>query len=495
MRKKKLFLNTGTALLNQIITLICGFILPRQILIHFGSDMNGLVSSITQFLGFISLMEMGVGAVVQSSLYKPLAEKDENEISSIMVAAGSFFNKIAVAMIAYTVILMVFYPTCINNSYGFWSTAILVAAISISSIAQYFFGITNQLLLNADQKSYVQLLVQSIATILNTAVSVLLITAGCSINIVKLGSSLVLLIRPLILHIYVKKFYNIDKNIVLTHEPLKQKWHSMTQHIATFVVDRTDVAVLTVLSTLTNVSIYYVYHLVVTGLYQVFVVMLTGVQALFGDMYARKEYDKFNSTFSFMEWIAHTGVAFLFGCAGVLMIPFVAVYTNGVSDANYIIPVFAWLITLAYAFCCLRGFYNTIIRAVGHYRETQASAIIEAVLNISISIALVWKWGLVGVAIGTLIAMSYRTLYFEIYIKNNILNRSFFIFLKNMLIDALIIVVIYLSTKWIQLSAVSYMGWFIMAIKVCVIAAVDTVIINVIFYRKFIYDTVCKIKK
>ena len=75
-RKRRLFYNTISSLIFQLTTIICGFILPRLILTAFGSEVNGLVNSIIQFLGIISFLELGVGAVVQSTLYKPLAEKN-----------------------------------------------------------------------------------------------------------------------------------------------------------------------------------------------------------------------------------------------------------------------------------------------------------------------------------------------------------------------------------------------------------------------------------
>ena len=84
-RKKRLALNTSTSLLYQVVTIICGFILPRLILKSFGSEVNGLVNSITQFLAIISFSELGVGAVIQSSLYKPLAEKNDEQISRVIV--------------------------------------------------------------------------------------------------------------------------------------------------------------------------------------------------------------------------------------------------------------------------------------------------------------------------------------------------------------------------------------------------------------------------
>lgn len=41
----------------QITILICGFVVPKLIITNFGSNVNGLISSITQFLAYISLLE------------------------------------------------------------------------------------------------------------------------------------------------------------------------------------------------------------------------------------------------------------------------------------------------------------------------------------------------------------------------------------------------------------------------------------------------------
>lgn len=72
MRKKKLIYNTVSSLIYQIVTIVCGFILPRVILNYYGSEVNGLVNSITQFLQIIAFLDLGIGAVVKTSLYKPL---------------------------------------------------------------------------------------------------------------------------------------------------------------------------------------------------------------------------------------------------------------------------------------------------------------------------------------------------------------------------------------------------------------------------------------
>lgn len=215
-RGKKLALNTITSLILQLVTVVCGFILPRLILESFGSDVNGLVNSITQFLGVITLLDLGVGAVVQSALYKPLTEKDTDMISKIYVSANKFFRRLAEILLVYVVLLMIFYPLIVNKSFGHMYTALLIAAICISSFAQYYFGIVNSLLLNADQRGYIQYTAQIITLILNTIACYIVIKLGASIQIVKLTTSLIFLIRPFFLVLYVKKHYSINRKITYT---------------------------------------------------------------------------------------------------------------------------------------------------------------------------------------------------------------------------------------------------------------------------------------
>ena len=91
MRGRLLAKNTIASLIAQITAIVCGFILPRFFLEYYGSDVNGLINSITQFLGIISFLELGVGAVVQSSLYKPLAEMIKIKLVKLLFPPIFFF--------------------------------------------------------------------------------------------------------------------------------------------------------------------------------------------------------------------------------------------------------------------------------------------------------------------------------------------------------------------------------------------------------------------
>ena len=493
-RKRKLLLNTYTSLLFQITSIVCGFVLPRLILGHFGSEVNGLVNSISQFLHIITFTELGVGAVVESTLYKPLAEKNNVLASQVVVSADKFFNTIGKILLAYVIALCGFYPFIAKQDFGWVYTATLVAAMSISTFAQFYFGVVDRLLLTADQRGFVQYSSQFITLIVNTAACAVLIYFGCSIHVVKITTSLIYLVRPIVLRAYVRKHYAIDRKIKYEGEPIKQKWNGIAQHFASVVLDQTDTIILTVFSTLSNVSIYSVYHLVIYGIKQLFLSTTNGVRALIGELWAKQELEKLNDFFGYVEWIIHTLTVVLFGCAGILIIPFVTVYTKGITDANYIQPLFAILIVIAHAGHCLRMPYNTMILAAGHYKQTQHNYIIAALLNIIISIITVKFYGLIGVAIGTLVAMFYQTVWMAFYISKNINKWPFKTFLKRLFVDIIEVSVIIICTIFIKMPTTSYLGWLILALEVFSIAIIIVIIINFLFYPKLMNGLFLKLK-
>ena len=494
-RNKNLKLNTISSLGYQLVNIICNFILPRLILGAYGSVVNGLVNSITQFLQVIGFLELGVGSVVQSALYKPLAEKNYESVSKVVASAQKYFRCISYILLGYIVVLVVVYPFFAEQNFSWIYTVLLILSMSISSFAQYYFGLVDSLLLSADQHGYIQYITQIITLVLNTVACVLLISFGAGIHAVKLTTSIFFMLRPLVFRIYIKRYYSIDRKIKYTEEPIKQKWNGIAQHIAAVVLDGTDVVVLTLFSTLSNVSIYSVYHLVINGIRGLFVSLTNGIKSLIGELWAKQELDTLNHTFGWFEWILHTGTVFIFGCTAVLIVPFIQVYTSGITDANYIQPIFAVLITMAYAGYCLRLPYSVMILAGGHYKQTQSNYIIAVVINILVSVTTVIVWGLVGVALGTLVAMIYQTVWMAYYISKNLNKWPFNNFRKQILVDIVSVILASMASCWIKLFAINYISWILMGIQVAVIWLIIIIAVNLVFYREQVLKLFSKVFK
>lgn len=481
---RKIRTNLIVSVIYQFVSISCGFVLPRLILERFGSEVNGLQQSISQFLGVITFLDMGLGQVTRSALYAPLSRNDNKLISRIMASGRKFYRQIAKILVGYVALLMIVYPLLVGQSFDWIFTATLIGAMAINSFAQYYFGIINEQLLHADQKSYVIYLVQIVSILVNLVACAIMIKMGCSIHAVKLMTSVVFLGRPLFYMAYIRKHYSIDHKISYSEEPITQKWSGMAQHISAVVLDGTDNIVLTVFSTLSNVSIYSVYYMVIGSIQSFYQSATTGIQSAVGAAWAGQDRQRMQKLFSGAELGLHTITVFLFSCVGLLIVPFVRVYTNGLTDTGYIQPLFAMLMVVAYGIRCLRTPYNIWILAAGHFKQTQRCHIIAAVLNLAVSVLSVFHWGLIGVAIGTLIAMCYQTAWMTVYTARNLVKCSANHVIKRYLVDVVTVVIVCAAASWVKLGDVSYIGWLIMAIKVAAIVAVCITVTTIVFYRK-----------
>lgn len=496
MGKSKIAKNTIASLVLQICSVLCGFIVPKLILSHYGSDVNGLVNSITQFLSFISLLDLGVGAVIISALYRPLAENDNTRLNQIVTSSDKFFKMIGVALVVYVIALLCIYPFFVADDFDYIYTIALIGAMSISAFSQYYFGMTDRLLLTADQKGYVQYNAQTVTLILNTLACSVLIRLGGSIQIVKLVTSLIYLARPVFLRFYINRYYTLNRKEHYSEEPIKQKWNGIAQHVSAVVLNDTDTVVLTFFSTLSSVSIYSVYNLVVSGLKKLFESSTNGIEAALGELWAKKEYEKCQSLFLYSEWIIHTAVTFVFSCAAILIVPFVKVYTYGITDAEYSQPIFALTIVLAYTVHCYRLPYHIMVKAAGHYKETQKCYYISAFMNLLISIIAVRNWGLIGVAIGTLSSMLYQTIWMAIYNSKYLIKDSFSYFIKQIIVDIILFFSCYfILPTFIKMNQVGYVSWILMSIKTVCAVTVLFIGVNSIFYRKFAKKLISKMWK
>ena len=482
-KDRRLLLNTVTPLLLEVVTIISGFIIPRLILSNFGSSVNGLIQSITQFLYIISFMEMGVGSVIRFNLYKPLSNHDNEQISKVVIAANKFFKTLALLLIVYSIALIFLYPSLIKDNFDLKYTGLLIASMSISSFTQYYFGQVNQILLTADQKGYIQYVAQIFTIILNTVACAVLINHGASIHMVKFCTSVIFLIRPLFLYWYVRKNYKIDYKLKYDEDPIKQKWNGVAQHVSAVVLDQTDVIVLTFLSSLSNVSIYAAYNMIVSGVKRVITTATSGIQAKLGALIAEEKENELFRFFSFTEWIIHTIAVFLFGCTLVLVVPFILVYTRGINDTNYNVNVFAILLTIANAGHSFRLPYSILILSAGHYKQTQNSYWLAALINILISIIFVYRFGLIGVAIGTLVAMLFQTIYMANYSYSKILNQPIKKFWIQIFVDFITLGVILLASKYVDISVYTYYHWLLYALGVAFIIGGIVFLVNLLFYR------------
>ena len=484
-RTQKAFLNTTTSAIAEVVQLICTLILPRLILANFGSAYNGITMSAKQFLTGISILSVGITGATKVALYKSLAEKDIKQTSRIVRAMEKYMHKVGYALLALLVVIIIFYPLLVDTGYTWIEVAPLILAAGISAAGRYIWGLTYNALLTADQSVYIINIFSSVANILNVVFSVILIHAGCSIQIVKLGSSIILVLNPILRAIYVRKQYRLDRNCEPDNSTLSMRRDTMAHSIANIVHDNTDIIVLTIFTNVKIVSVYTVYNLVMNALKRTQQVFTSGTEAVYGDMWVKGETEKIRLNLGYYEYIISMFVSIVFSTSLVMILPFVSLYTKNVHDVDYILTSYAVVIIIAHMFYSFRTPYLTLVQGIGHYKQTKAGAYAEAVINLTVSIILVQFLGIVGVAIGTLVANVFRTLQYAFYVDNKVVKRGKIIFIKRIVWASMNVAVSYLATHYLTANYAykSWGVWLLFAgITVCISIAV-ALVSSVVFYR------------
>lgn len=484
--KRKMLLNSTSGLFMQFVAIIVGLILPRFMISTFGSNVNGLVNSITQFLSYITLFDAGVGGVVRAALYNPLSNDDKDKINGILKASKRYFDKVALFFIVYVVALSILFPLVINSTFDVEFTAPLVLIIAISIFAEYFIGITYGFLLQADARNYVINFIQGFSTIINAILVIVLIMSGSTIHIVKLVSSIVFAVKPFLLMAYVGKNYKGLglKGVSPDYGALAQRKNALAHHIAWFLHTNTDIVVVTIFGSLASVSVYSVYYMVANSLTKVSIAISSGVEGFFGKRLVTSEESVVRSDFKVLRMVMDSVVIVLFMSAGCLLIPFISLYTKGITDANYIEPVFGYFLLFAEGVYCLRLPYHNVITAAGHFKQTQRSAIIETCLNVVLSVALIQFFGLTGVATATLVAMIYRTVYDVYYMSHNLLKVSFWSDLIRTFATMIVCSLgVFINNTFINVSVNTIGAWIIQGFICFIVSIVIAFIYDLLFYR------------
>ena len=494
-RGEKAVYNVTASVISQVVAMISGFILPRLIMSNFGSAHNGITSSITQFLSVIALLRGGVGGATRVALYKSLSDNNIEQVSATIKATEIFMRRIALFFVGFILVFSCIYPIFVKSEFSWLFSSTLVLIISISTFIQYYFGITYQFLLQADQRQYITTAIDIVAVILNVIISVVLIKAGIGIHGVKLGSALAFSILPLTLYRYCRKYYNIKKDVKPDFSSINQRWDAFFHQLASFVHSNTDITLLTIFSSQKVISVYTTYYLVGNGLKKILLTVSTGVEAAFGDIIAKNEKNVLQNDLCIYETIIHVLSCILFGTALTLITPFVKVYTRGITDINYIRYSFGYLVIISEMLYCMRSPYEAIVNAAGHFKQTKKYAFIEAGMNLFISICLVWKYELIGVVIGTLIAISFRIIAFSFYADTHIVYRSFSTSIKRFIVSGISVMLIYFVCQKLYMPNISsYLQWILFAIPIACVSLIITIIMNLIFYKQATIITINKLK-
>lgn len=465
--KKKSLLNLIFSLLYKVLTIVIGIIIPVLFITSYGSEINGLQSSVQQVFTCAMLLEAGVGASTLQSLYAPVRSGDRDKCNAYLSATSKYYNKVGVVYFIILAGLSIGYALIVNvETMLFIEVCVYVAITGATNGINFFYLAKLKLLISAEGDEYVISILSMVTYILTSIAKIILITQGISIILLQIISFAINMCVTGIYYVIAKKKYPwLSFKCEPDYEGMKQKNSVLLHQISGLVSQNVDVVLLTLMCDLKVVSIYTIYKMVTNMMATIIASMGISVNFLFGrEMNNGDEnhtsYKKIIDVFN----VFYSAIAFgLYVVVYLLILPFMKLYTAGL-DINYIYPILPWLYISIEVLTVGREAMMRTINVAGHFKQTQWRALAETIINVVTSIVaiLICKHyfgevgGLYGALIGTIVAMLYRTIDINIYANKKILKRSFFNMFKIMITNAILFVVVVLLIKPIIPTISSY---------------------------------------
>ena len=410
--------------LGQVVTIAIGLLLPRLYITGYGSETNGLLTSVNQFLVYLGLFEAGVGGAALQALYGPVAREDRSGISRILSATGRFYRRMGVLYLVSLAAFSLAYPLIARSELPRGTVAGAALLSGLGTALLFFFHGKYRVLLEAEGKNYVLTNLATVTNVLTGLSKVVLARLGAPVLAILAAGFAMQCIPAVYIHLYVRRGYGwIDPGAVPDTGAIEQKSSVLVHEVSGMIFQNTDVLLLTVFCGLKVVSVYSVYRLVITQIENALSAFSGSVSFSLGQTfqtdraaYARR-IDRFESLFSALAGGTFAAVL-------PLLLPFVRLYTRGVTDASYADGRYAVLFVSGALLSAARRPMQQTIHYAGHYRQTLSRTIAESAVNLGVSLLLVRRFGIAGVLLGTVAALLYRTADIWVYSNRRILGRS-----------------------------------------------------------------------
>lgn len=468
---------------TKIAVMALSIVLPRLFIVSFGSEVNGLLSTITQIFTYLALLEAGIGNATINALYRPLDDDNKEQVCGVLSEARAYYRRVTAVYILCVVAFAVVYPLFADISMNRpMITAIVLLQGAPSCISYYYCAAYMQLLV-ADGKQYIVENVNFAIHVGTSAIKILLVALGQNIVLVQVGFFAISMLKiPLLIVLTYKRYPWLKLVKTKSCKSIKERGAFVVHEVSSTIFSNTDIILISTFCNFAMASVYSVYNLVFGALNSMINTANAGLGFILGQSHYkdperfRKVYDAYSFIYSLIVFVVMT-------IAYVMITPFVTLYTKGVGDANYIINGLPLLFAVINIMSGFRAVAARLITVSGHAGRTSSHSIAETIINVVASLILVNIWGIHGVLWGTVIALSYRMNDIIIYANKVILLRSPMKEYKRLLIFGIVFAASVFLNQRTSISADTYVELLVYAIGAGLLVLIAYALVSMCFCR------------
>ncbi len=487
MRSLSALKNVIMSLLYELVLILFGLVVPRLIIGTYGSEVNGLTSTVTHTLSILNLLQAGAVGASIFQMYKPVAEKDYLQVSRVIDSSKRYFRKIGLIFLLLVIAITPFMSVGVKSEIALWEKAFAFILLGLNGGLYFFFTSWFDILFASHQKRFMMSAAGIAERLFYYAMIFGIIFLKLHFVWMYVATLLGTVLKIVILYaIYCKEFKPLlvpvekDNNF-----KIKNKGYLLCNQVAVQSVDAMPSVMITSVAGLSQASVYAVYNLVQNMIKMVVRTVQLSISEIFGNLVVSENEGRVKSVYNLMEFAFFVLAAILCSCASFLFMPFIFLYTDGNGmDVNYLYPVLAVLIVAYDIFYCMYMPTYTLTNVHGLFKETYLQAVISAVISVLIALVLgtfYWPLVMAGPVFYYISSLIYRT----IVAKKRVAWLKLGSFLRRMIVVlSMVALSVFLSTfVYGKGYSEGWISWLLQAL-ICALATVLVLGIYVLLFER-----------
>lgn len=453
-RTKKAAKNVAFAMGSKLLTLLVNFISRTIFIYYLGNTCLGINGLFTEVLQVLSFAELGFGTALNFSMYKPVAEKDEQKIVKLLHYYKQVYRVVALIISVVGIALIPFLQYLVKSAEG----------VSISEIRLYYvFFLLNTVvgyfvsykfsLVNAEQKNYITTNFEFVCNLVTITAQIVIVICFRNYLLYLITHTACLVVSRFVLSIYLNKKFPLlkEKCIEQLSKEEKKPIHTEVKGLifhqfSSVAIHQTDNIIISSLTDMGVVAVGFIsnYNMIINAVTGMLSVVFNAIVSGFGNLIATASSKEVKKVFDEANFVNFWLYGFVCIAFYILIPPFITLWIG----EEYLID--QWSFLLIVLNCYLMGqsvVYNNVRVAYGNFNSDKWISMVQALINLVVSIVGAKLWGLMGVYIGTIVSRAFFVLFRPFKTYKMMFDKSVISYYKQLFGYGGIVIVAGLLTK------------------------------------------------
>lgn len=400
--------NIVWGLFNKIISILLPFILRTVMIYYLGSQYLGLNGLFTSILQVLSLAELGFGEAMTFSMYEPIAKNNKKEICALLKLYKKIYRGIGIVILIVGLIILPYLKYLIEGDIPVGINIYYIYIIYLmNTVCSYFLFAYKSSLLIANQRSDIKSNISTICSIVMYIIQITMLIFTENYYCYIIFIPILTIIDNIITEFITRRFYpqyfcegKIDKEEM--NNILKRVSGLFLYKICGIFRNSFDSIIISAFIGLIALSQYQNYCYIINSIIGILSVVTSSITASVGNNIIKKttyeNYKDYNKILMLFMWIAGWCTVSLY----CMYQPFMKIWVGEeLMLSNSSMTLFCiYFFTLKIGDICY-----VYRQAAGLWWQDKFRPVIEALVNLSLNIFLVKKFGIIGVLLSTIISL------------------------------------------------------------------------------------------